>query len=127
MKIIYSVLAAFTLAGVQSGFSATPISSAIFNPANGHFYYLLSYDTWSNSEAEAVTLGGHLVTINDAAEENFVYDTFSTYGGVNHNLWMGLSALPVPAITSGRPARPSPMRTGHPANRITSIGSKIAG
>jgi hypothetical protein len=77
MKIAYSVLAAFILAGVQSGFAASPISNAIFNPANGHSYYLLSFDTWSNSEAEAVTLGGHLVTINDAAEQSFVYNTHS--------------------------------------------------
>jgi hypothetical protein len=91
MKIIYSVLAAFTLAVAPSGFAASPISSAIFDAANGHSYYLLSFDTWSNSEAEAVTLGGHLVTINDAAEQSFVYNTFSTYGGTNHNLWIGLS------------------------------------
>src|SRR5262249_49975762 len=91
MKIIHLLLAAFTLAVAQSGFAASPISSAIFDPANGHSYYLLSFDTWSNSEAEAVTLGGHLVTVNDAAEQAFVYTTFSSYGAANHNLWIGLS------------------------------------
>ena len=37
------------------------------NPANGHLYSLLDTATWTASEAEAIALGGHLVTINDAA------------------------------------------------------------
>ena len=63
---------------------------------NGHIYYLLEEDTWYNSEAEAVSLGGHLVTINDAAEDAWVYNTFKgkvedilgvgAYGG---SLWIG--------------------------------------
>ena len=61
------------------------------NPANGHRYYLLSSDTWINSEAEAVALGGHLVTINDAAENQWVVDTFANVGGVIRPLWIGLT------------------------------------
>ena len=41
------------------------LSSPIVNPANGHIYYLLSQDDWTNSEAFSQTLGGHLATIND--------------------------------------------------------------
>jgi len=33
-------------------------------------------------------MGGNLVTINDAAENSFVYNTFS--GGQTRNLWIGL-------------------------------------
>jgi hypothetical protein len=70
---------------------ANTISGPIVNPANGHAYYLLDLANWINSEAEAVSLGGHLVTINDASENSWVYDQFSSYGGVNRNLWIGLT------------------------------------
>ena len=50
--------------------------------------YLLA--VLSNSEEQAISLGGHLVTINDAAEQDFVYTNFANYGGSPHNLWIGL-------------------------------------
>jgi len=62
------------------------------NPANGHTYYLASRSSWTLAEAWAATLGGHLVTINDAAEQGWVFDTFSADGGVNRALWVGLTA-----------------------------------
>lgn len=65
-------------------------SSPIINPSNGHSYYLLEQSTWTDAEAEAVTLGGHLTTINDATENEWVYNTFGTFGGVQRNLWIGL-------------------------------------
>jgi hypothetical protein len=62
---------------------------------NVHIYYLLDEDIWDNSESEAVSLGGHLVTINDAAEDAWVYDTFkdevlSRVGDYGGSLWLGL-------------------------------------
>jgi hypothetical protein len=57
-------------------------------PANGDYFYLLDQDTWTDSEAQAMAMGGQLVTINSAAENAFVYDTFSAGG--TRNLWIGL-------------------------------------
>jgi hypothetical protein len=61
------------------------------NLANGHIYYLLSQNTWSNAEAEAVSLGGHLATVRNEAENAWILRTFSTYGGRARILWIGLS------------------------------------
>src|SRR5262249_55077632 len=61
------------------------------NPANGHGYYLLPESTWVDAEAVAVSLGGHLVTINDDDEQQWVFNTFNAYRGVDRNLWIGLT------------------------------------
>ncbi|MCK4658712.1 MAG: PEP-CTERM sorting domain-containing protein [Phycisphaerae bacterium] len=61
---------------------------------NDHEYYLVDQGdsgSWTNLEAEAVTLGGHLVTINDAAENEWVRSTFPAFGP--HNMWIGLNDI----------------------------------
>jgi hypothetical protein len=79
--------------------SAEAIPIVIFgpttNPANNHVYYLLSPDMWEESESAAVALGGHLVTINDLAENDWVFDTFASAGGVSRTLWTGYRRLEV--------------------------------
>lgn len=51
------------------------------NPSNGHTYHLLApYDTnvnsWNAIRAEAASLGGDLTSIQDAAEDAWIYSTF---------------------------------------------------
>jgi len=67
----------------------TVIMGPIYNPANGHSYSLLAATSWSASQTEAVSLSGNLATINDAAENDWVFDTFS--GGGQKNLWIGFN------------------------------------
>ncbi len=50
----------------------------IQNPANGHCYKATSRGTWAEAHAEAVSLGGHLVTINDIDENRWVFSTFAS-------------------------------------------------
>jgi hypothetical protein len=69
--------------------AALEISGPITNPTNGHIYYLLESDFWEQSETASVALGGHLVTINDQAENDWVFDTFANFGGQNRTLWLG--------------------------------------
>jgi uncharacterized repeat protein (TIGR03803 family) len=66
------------------------LTGAVTNPANDHLYYLLDESFWVEAEAAAVALGGHLATIRSQAEQDWVYSTFGTYGGVARNLWIGL-------------------------------------
>lgn len=63
----------------------------IVNPANGHIYMLLRQGTWKQSEARAVALGGHLATVRNQAEEDWILKTFGRYGGSQRLLWIGLS------------------------------------
>jgi hypothetical protein len=85
------ITVALLTSGKQS--LASVVAGPIVNPANGHFYYLLSNNTWEASEAEAVTLGGHLATIRSQAENDWVFNTFSTYSGGRRDLWIGLNDL----------------------------------
>lgn len=82
-------MASFFL-GSSLALNAAILAGPIINMANGHWYYLLEEDTWQNSEAQAVELGGHLATINDQAEQDWVFSTFGSYAGTNRSLWIGL-------------------------------------
>ncbi len=82
------VLSLVTVPAARAAVLAGPITNA----ANAHAYYLLRPNSWTDSEAEAVSLGGHLVTVNDAAENQWVKNTFYPLTGVvNAMLWIGLS------------------------------------
>lgn len=65
---------------------AEVVEPPIVNPANNHLYYLLRGLTWAETEAEAQSLGGHLVTINDAAENQWLVDNFASF---NTTVWIG--------------------------------------
>lgn len=67
------------------------IFGPVINPANGHSYYLLTGSSWHVAQASALLLGGNLVTINDAAEQEWVFSTFGSWGGQDRSLWIGLN------------------------------------
>ena len=94
------------------------VQGPVLDPATGHYYYLLGATNWTTSEMWAHELGGHLATIDTANEENWVYDTFTAYGTLNRNLWIGLtnSGLPPPSAGSVE-RRMSFITTGWPPSR----------
>ena len=61
------------------------------NPSNGHTYHLLESANRSQSSLFAQSLGGHLVSINDAAENQWVVSTFTFWNGTPRHIWIGLS------------------------------------
>ena len=68
---------------------ANPVQAAIFtNPTTGNQYFVTErVSTWEGSQAQAVAAGGNLVTINDAAEQQWLWDTF----GRRTSYWIGLT------------------------------------
>ena len=59
----------------------------IWHENNGHYYALTqTCGNWDEAEAEAVDVGGHLVTINGAPENKWIKETFPP----NYGLWIGL-------------------------------------
>jgi hypothetical protein len=72
------------------------------NPATGHDYLFVEDGmSWADAEAYAVSLGGHLVTVNDAAENDWLIATLGTeyYIGMNdraiEGTWVWASGEPV--------------------------------
>ncbi|MBI3852376.1 MAG: tandem-95 repeat protein [Verrucomicrobia bacterium] len=99
-----------------------PISPVFSNSANGHYYVLLSPATWSFSERAAVALDGHLTSILDLAEQNWVFNTFGGFGGTNHLLWIGINDVASEGHfvwSSGEPVGFTYWAPGEPNNALT--------
>ena len=88
------MVAVFALLSERSICSASILVGPIINPTNGNQYYMLRMTQWSPagfaaSELEANGLGGHLVAINDAAENDWVSSTFGPHVRGAYG-WLGL-------------------------------------
>jgi len=119
--IVVLAVAALNLVSARAGIIAGPAT----NPANGHTYYLLSSTTWTKSEAEAISLGGHLATIRNAAEDRWI---FSTFGGFSTALWIGLADRDKArryTWASGEPVTYMNWSAGQPDNRPDDGGTEF--
>jgi hypothetical protein len=88
---MYKALIPLVFALFRLSTNAEILGGPIFNATTGHAYYILAADSWTNSERAAIALGGHLVTINNAAEQDWIFTTFAAFGGVARDLWIGLN------------------------------------
>ena len=61
------------------------------NPNNNKTYHLLSEGSWSDSAEVARALDGFLTTVDDALENQWIFDTFANYDQQSRHLWIGLS------------------------------------
>jgi Ca2+-binding RTX toxin-like protein len=64
--------------------------------SDGHLYTLTSPGlSWDAAEAEAVQQGGHLVTVSDAKENQFLVDTFLHSDNHRNMYWLGFNDVAV--------------------------------
>ncbi len=65
----------------------------IFHEFNGHYYTLITDPQmhWTEAETLAVDIGGHLVSINDQAEQDFINETFLSDDPALITAWIGLT------------------------------------
>ena len=67
------------------------VLQTVVNPGNNHTYHLLSPSSWSDAASVARSLGGFLVTVDDAEEDQWLFDTFATDNDTTRHIWIGLS------------------------------------
>jgi len=88
LAILFALISGMFIASGAA--KATVLEGPTISPVNGNEYYLISTPSWTAAEAEAVSLGGHLVTIRSAEENSWVFDNF--IGGRSFNsFWIGLN------------------------------------
>ncbi len=89
----------------------------------GHTYHLVRGEiphdgiTWTEAESFAHTLGGHLVTINDAREQAWITNTFTPGNRLDFFLWIGLNDAAVEGEfvwSSGQPVTYTNWAPGEP-------------
>ena len=73
--------------GIEVNGGSPPLAlGAVRNPATGSWYFLSpTAVSWPNAEGYATQNGGHLVTINDSAEQQWIQTNFPS-----QDMWIGL-------------------------------------
>jgi hypothetical protein len=82
MKSLYSIAVTSALLATSSMASGTALVNFGTWGGNGHYYAIYSSDndlTWSQAEAAAVGLGGHLASIASKAENDFIYSLIAPH------------------------------------------------
>ena len=87
MKTISVLLIALLTLFIFSSYAG---AAPIFNNTTDHWYDTV-YGDWNTAEANAVALGGHLVTINDADEQSWLVSNF----GSSTQYWIGFNDIAV--------------------------------
>ncbi|MBF2085060.1 DUF4347 domain-containing protein [Thermoleptolyngbya sp. C42_A2020_037] len=112
----------FTVGSIESGLAISAIAQQIYDHTlavftyNGNQYFLTNgAKTWEEAQAEARSRGGNLVTINDAAEQAWLVQTF----GGGEGFWIGLTDKDVEGQfrwVSGEPLTYTNWQPGEPNN-----------
>jgi hypothetical protein len=110
---------------------AGPSTAApIYNPATGHWYDIVDSGadgSWTNAESNAIALGGHLVTINDAAEQSWLEANFPELHPITGAIhWIGLTDRAIEGTwvwSSGEAVTFTWWHSGEPNNAPTPDGN----
>jgi hypothetical protein len=108
--------------GAAGGPGTFTIESAIVHgpvTSGGSTYFLLSPMSWTQGEAAAVAMGGHLATVNDAAENEFLRSQVLGFDGADRRGWIGLNDVKSEGMfvwVSGQPVGYTNWAPGEPNN-----------
>jgi T5SS/PEP-CTERM-associated repeat protein len=122
--------ACLTVVAGMTGPALADVVASRINPGNGHTYSLIGLPngsggfnglTWTSAQAQSLTLGGNLATINSQAENDWITRvalpyTFEVWMGINDQASSGnfvwVSGKPV-VYTNWEPGQPDNIGTEH--------------
>ncbi len=121
--VLRSLAVALAFVGTLGAALASVLSGPHFRAGSDHAYFLIQADSWLESEAEAGALGGHLATVNEEAEQQWILDTFGALDG-SRSLWIGLRREDdgVFRWVSGEPVTYENWLAGQPDNALGGEG-----
>ncbi|MDG1539275.1 MAG: pre-peptidase C-terminal domain-containing protein [Candidatus Poseidonia sp.] len=93
LVVLFLVSLATPMVGTSQSETTDSIEvlTTVVNPANNNTYHLLSAASWEDSASYALSLGGFLTTVDDEAENTWLFDTFASWDNQSRHLWTGLS------------------------------------
>ncbi len=83
------LILAFTVCSLVLFTSHNACADLIYNPDTEHLYGFVPESSWQTAQQAAEDLGGHLVAINDSAEEEWLATTF----GTAYEYWIGFNDI----------------------------------
>jgi len=93
MRTALVVVAVLLVGGLLNpSVSASPIWE--ISPINGHSYTLIAGSSWPDAENQAVALGGHLTTIRNSEENDWLHPWLESITGPQWWVWTGLYQIP---------------------------------
>ena len=88
---MFSLMTPLIGSSIAQGPAEMEVLGTAVNPANNHTYHLLSASSWEDAADAARGLDGFLTTIDDAEENQWLFDTFASFDNQSRHLWTGLS------------------------------------
>ncbi len=99
---------------------AVPVLAGPFtNPSNGNQYFLIDIASYDNASIKAAAMGGHLATVSNAAEREWIRINVANSGSQQREVWLGLSDAASEgtfAWVNGEPLSYAPWAPGAPDN-----------
>ncbi len=102
-----------------TSFCKTTMLLSVVNPATHSRYLLVSGAAWTQAERFAILVGGHLVTIDSAAENEWLRLNFLNIPGLPAGAWIGFNDAAVEGMfqwTDHRPVNFTNWSVGEPNN-----------
>ncbi len=102
-------------------FSIQPMAfeADITDKTTGNRYVAISGLSFNAAEALGVALGGHLTSIGDSTEQEFVHSNFGNLAGVDRRIWIGFTDFGNEGVfswTDGTSAKYTNWNAGEPNN-----------
>ena len=85
LRLLIIVAAAINALNHVAAWGGPAVIDTAINPGNGHVYYLLASSDWTDAENAAEALNGHLATIRNQDENDWIWNRW----GTNRSLWIG--------------------------------------